>query len=236
MAAARPAATLRRAGQRADAGGRRGAFRLVVVSVGRSGGGEMIKQDGFGHETPFEGETNDWITPKWIIEAFDTRTDEGMFFDLDPCISITQPWLTARKGYSKEQDGLLHTWWGMVYCNPPYGNNVGTWARRMAEHGEGIMLIFARLETKTWQDIIFPTADGFLFPNRRITFCRPDGTTPKGSAGAPSAFVAWGNKARGALIELCDEGLIQGAFLDRAFYTGSSTTGIIQDKLFEVVA
>jgi len=180
------------------------------------------KKDGFGHEAPFEGETNDWITPKWIIDAFDTKAGEkGMFFDLDPCISMTQPWLTARNGYNCEQNGLMHNWYGMVYCNPPYGNNVGTWAKRMAEHGEGIMLIFARIETGTWQDIIFPSADGFLFPKRRIAFAKPDGTTPKSSAGAPSALVAWGEIARAALIELCDEGLIEGAFCDRAFYTGS---------------
>lgn len=183
------------------------------------------KKDGFGHELPFAGETNDWITPKYIIDAFDTKAhlkgDESvMFFDLDPCISQTQPWLTARKGFSVKQDGLLQNWWGMVYCNPPYGNNVGVWARRMAKHGNGIMLIFARLETKVWQDDIFPTADGFLFPKRRISFCRPDGTQGS-SAGAPSAFVAWGNEARAALIELCDKGLLEGAFLDRAFYTGS---------------
>lgn len=185
----------------------------------------MNKKDGFGHEAPFGGETNDWITPKWIIDAFDTKaSNKEMFFDLDPCISITQPWLTARDGYSVEQNGLLQNWYGMVYCNSPYGNNVITWARRMAEHGNGIMLIFARLETKTWQNVIFPTADGYLFPKRRIAFAKPNGITPKSSAGAPSAFVAWGNKARNTLIELCDDGLLEGAFLDRAFYTGSNKT------------
>jgi hypothetical protein len=186
---------------------------------------DMKKQDGFGHELPFQGVTNDWITPKWIIEAFDTRAKEGMFFDLDPCISQTQPWLTARKGFSVAQNGLAQNWWGTVYCNPPYGNNVGTWAKRMAEHGDGIMLIFARLETKVWQDIIFPSADGFLFVKKRIVFCRPDGQPARNkkgqiaSAGAPSAFVAWGATSRKTLIELVEAGLIEGAFLDRAFYT-----------------
>ncbi len=128
-------------------------------------------RDGFGREKPNEGETNDWITPKWIIDAFNSKAgDKGMFFDLDPCISTTQPWLTAREGYSVEQDGLLQNWHGMVYCNPPYGANVSTWARRMAKHGNGIMLIFARLETAAWFDDIFSTADGYLFPKGRIAF------------------------------------------------------------------
>jgi hypothetical protein len=176
----------------------------------------VSKKDGFGHEKPNEGETNDWITPKWIIDAFNTKSD-SLFFDLDPCSSQTQPWLIARKAYTVEQNGLLREWFGMVWCNPPYGGGVGEWAKLMGKHGNGVMLIFARVETNVWQDYIFPYADGFLFPNKRITFCRPDGTTPKTSAGAPSAFVAFGNKARGTLISLCEEKLIEGAFLDRAF-------------------
>jgi hypothetical protein len=196
------------------------------------------KKDGFGHEKPNEGETNDWITPKWIIDAFDTKAgDRGMFFDLDPCISLTQPWLTARNGYSIEQNGLLQNWSGMVWCNPPYGGNIGTWARMMSEHGNGIMLIFARLETAAWFDDIFTTADGFLFLKGRIVFHKPDGSLPRNSkgsvasAGAPSAFVAWGTEARASLIELCDEGIMdefgvlrKSAFLPKAFYTGSAAS------------
>jgi len=181
----------------------------------------MIKKDGFGHEKPNGGETNDWITPKYIIDAFDTlRIKKNFFFDLDPCVSLNQPWSTASAGYNVVDDGLNKKWDGMVYCNPPYGDNVIYWAKKMAEHKNGVMLIFARLETKVWQEYIFPTADGFLFPKRRISFYRPDGT--KGSsAGAPSVFVSFGNEARSALIELTNSGLICGAFLDRAFYTGS---------------
>lgn len=180
----------------------------------------MKKLDGFGHEKPNEGKTNDWITPRWVIDAFDSLKPEGMFFDLDPCASTTQPWPCARNSYTVEQNGLLQKWYGMVWCNPPYGPHVGQWARLMAEHGSGIMLIFARIETRVWQDDIFTTADGFLYPRRRISFCLPNGTQGS-SAGAPSAFVAWGNAARAALIELVDSGGIAGAFQDRAFYTGS---------------
>lgn len=179
----------------------------------------MTAGDGFGHERPFKGETNDWITPQWIINAFNSLITDT-FFDLDPCMSLTQPWMTARAGYTVKDDGLSKQWSGTVYCNPPYGTNVITWARRMADHGDGIMLIFARLETATWQDVIFPNADGFLFPKRRITFCRPDGSTPNGSAGAPSAFVAFGEASKTALIELAG-GAIYGAYFDKPLCTGT---------------
>jgi hypothetical protein len=177
--------------------------------------------DGFGHEAAFEGETNDWITPKWVIDAFDSLSD-GQFFALDPCASVTQPWPTARKAYTVEDNGLVQPWdGGHVWCNPPYGPHTSKWVRRLAEYGDGIALIFARVETQLWQNHIFPTASGFLFPRRRIAFARPDGTTPNSSSGAPSAFIAWGVDCRAALIELCDSGGLPGAFLDMAFYTGS---------------
>jgi len=175
----------------------------------------MKKKDGFGHETPFGGESNDWITPKWIIDGFDIISwDRGMFFDLDPCISMTQPWLTARNGYNEEQDGLLHEWYDTVWCNPPYGINVGVWAQRMAKHGDGVMLIFARTETGVWQDDIFTTANGFLFLRGRIVFHKPDGSfvrNKKGqiaSAGAPSVFVSWGDVSTNALIKFSEDGML----------------------------
>lgn len=190
--------------------------------------------DGFGHEIPFEGQTNDWITPQWIIEAFDTYAQETLsrakFFDLDPCASDTQPWKCAEKQYTLKDNGLIQPWNGIVWCNPPYGPHTQKWVRRLSEYRNGIALIFARVETKLWQEHIFTTADGYLFPRRRIAFAHPDGKTPNSSSGAPSAFIAWGEQCRSALIELCDTGLIPGAYLDRAFYTGSSHTGIFEKQ------
>jgi hypothetical protein len=172
---------------------------------------------GFSHDPHHEGITNDWITPKYIIDAFGIG-----WFDLDPCSSLTQPWLCARDAYTVEQDGLAQGWFGNVWCNPPYGPHTSVWVKRLADHGEGVALIFARTDTKLWQDDIFPTADGYLDIRGRMKFCRPDGTVhPQGNAGAPSCLIAWGQKNRDKLIEICDKGTIAGAFRDRAFYTGS---------------
>lgn len=60
----------------------------------------------------------------------------------------------------------------------------------MAEHGNGVMLIFARVETKAFHRI-WQTADALLFFPKRVTFCRPDGKPAK-SGTAPSCLVAWG--------------------------------------------
>lgn len=44
------------------------------------------------HTRPFNGKTNDWITPKWLIDALGP-------FDLDPCASTRQPWPCAKRSY-----------------------------------------------------------------------------------------------------------------------------------------
>lgn len=189
----------------------------------------MNKRDGFGHEKPGEGVTNDWIAPKWVFDALGE-------FDLDPCESNNQPWTSAKRGYrltipivvrKKEEAhicqeancphawkevcacglrfclahmnhhtpecGILLPWDGSVWCNPPYGPSVHRWVKKAAEHGNTIMLIFARVETKAWWEI-WTSAHGVLFPNRRISFFQPDGQPAK-TGTAPSAFIAFGLEA-----------------------------------------
>lgn len=166
-----------------------------------------MPNNGFTHELPNNGITNNWITPQWIVEAFDP-----CYFDLDPCISETQPWNTARKGYSILQDGLKRPWFGNVWLNPPYGSETARWIQKLKQHGQGIALIFARTETRLWQDLIFPTADGYLFIKGRVGFSRPDGTLGK-PATAPSALIAWGDENFFTLRELNDKGIIPGKIL-----------------------
>lgn len=149
-------------------------------------------------ERPHEGITNDWWTPPELVQALGE-------FDLDPCAGIGQTPL-AKAVYAPPQDGLSLPWTGRIWCNPPYGPHVGAWAKRMAEHCNGILLIFARTETKAWQQI-WNTATGILLPSRRITFHRPDGTKAK-SGTAPSAFVAYGHDNVGALFKSGIKGTI----------------------------
>ena len=149
-------------------------------------------------EQPHEGATNDWWTPPEMVQSLGT-------FDLDPCGGVGQHPL-ARLVYTLPQDGLSLPWDGRVWCNPPYGPNVGEWAKRMAQHMNGILLIFARTETRAWQQI-WNTATGILLPSRRITFHRPDGTKAK-SGTAPSAFVAFGRNNVEALFQSGIKGTI----------------------------
>jgi hypothetical protein len=147
--------------------------------MGKAKGGK-----GFGHERGSQGETNDWLTPKYII-------DEIGPFHLDPCAAPNpRPWHTAKNHITLPQDGLAAEWKGRVFCNPPYGPDTGRWMQKMGEHNSGIALIFARVETKAWQEWVWPVADGILFLDGRLAFHKPDGTAGQ-TAGAPSALVAF---------------------------------------------
>jgi hypothetical protein len=77
-----------------------------------------------------------------------------------------------------------------VWLNPPYSKNA-LFMERMAKHKNGMALVFARTETKWFQQWVFPYADSILFFNKRLRFCYPDGTEAKGNAGAPSVLIAY---------------------------------------------
>lgn len=138
------------------------------------------------------------------------------FFDTDPCASMTQPWPCAKTSYNAQDDGFARAWDGKVWCNPPYGPHTEKWMQRMAKHGNGIALVYARTETVAWQQTIFPTASAIVFVEKRIAFCYPDGREGKAS-GAPSAFIAWGAACKYALRRVLVARDICGAYTDNVF-------------------
>lgn len=138
--------------------------------------------------------THDWLTPPEILNALGT-------FEIDPCASQYQPWQTASTQFTIEDDGLARSWSGRVWCNPPYGPHAEKFLKRMSEHGNGIALIFARTETRAFQEYCWKRASGMLFMAGRIKFRLPGGGV-SGPAGAPSVLVAYGeNNAQ--VLERC---------------------------------
>lgn len=135
--------------------------------------------------------THDWLTPPEIIGALGP-------FDVDPCASQHQPWRTAITQYTIIDDGLAREWIGRVWCNPPYGPHAEKFLKRCAEHGNGVALIFARTETRAFQEWCWRRADAMLFMAGRIKFRLPGGGVA-GPAGAPSVLVAYGQRNVDAL-------------------------------------
>lgn len=152
------------------------------------------------HERTREGLTNDWLTPQHILDALPR-------FDLDPCANSQHPLRCADNAYTVDDDGLSRDWFGRVWLNPPYGPHAAAWLERLAEHGDGIALIFARTETAGFFDHVWHKATALLFLRGRLKFLRPDlseGRAADGSstnAGAPSVLVAYGWRNAIALAE-----------------------------------
>ena len=127
-----------------------------------------------------------WLTPPTIIEALGA-------FDLDPCAAPEpRPWPTADFHYTKQDDGLSRPWFGRVWMNPPFGAHTAAWLARMADHGNGIALAFARTDTAMFHAHVFNGADGVLFIAGRPHFHLPDGSRAKGNSGGPICLIAYG--------------------------------------------
>ena len=115
--------------------------------------------------------SDEWYTPKEILDALGK-------FDLDPCAPIRPLWPTAEVMYDQNIDGLSQIWEGRVWLNPPYSRPlIELFVRKLAEHGNGIALLFNRCDSKMFQDV--------------IRFYRPDGTRGE-SPGCGSLLLAFG--------------------------------------------
>lgn len=140
-----------------------------------------------GHHDPNRGAKDEWLTPPEIIKALGE-------FDLDPCAPIVRPWDTALMHYTEQDDGLSREWHGRVWCNPPYGPQTWTWLSRLADHGNGIALTFARTETVGFFAEAWGKADAMLFLRGRLFFHHVDGTRAAHNSGAPSVLIAYGEE------------------------------------------
>lgn len=150
--------------------------------------------------------TVEWYTPPSIIKALGP-------FDLDPASPIERPWDTAKKHYNINDDGLSKPWEGMVWLNPPYGRDTQFWMRRLADHGSGVALIFARTETAMFFESIWPKASAIFFFEGRLNFHFPDGSRCPTNAGAPSVLVSYGYHGYVKILTAWEDGLIKGKLL-----------------------
>mgnify|MGYP001240470136 CR=1 FL=1 len=185
------------------------------------------------HQSARAGTTT-WLTPPDILAKLGGWEN----FDLDPCAAPNQPWPTARHMFTEEDNGLLHDWsafGGRTWLNPPYTNSeIGAWLGRLAEHGDGIALIFARTETEVFHRHVWERCDALLFMEGRLYFHHGDGTRAKANAGAPSVFCAYGSENADILAQ-CD---IPGAFVPlklRAFILGYVEPGSWVEEVRKVM-
>lgn len=151
----------------------------------KDGGRTSVRRGIGGHTSPVRGATDAWITPQPLVTALGA-------FDLDPCEATPQPWKHALRGITEAEDGLKAKWHGRVWLNPPY-SSVWQWMGKLAEHGHGTALIFARTETAGFVEHVWCKASAILFLHGRLHFHYPNGDKAKGNSGGPSCLVAYGD-------------------------------------------
>lgn len=147
--------------------------------------------------------TIEWYTPPEVFTAL------GIGFDLDPCAPPlpAADWIPVHTRYSlPDQNGLELPWSRpgkptRVWLNPPYGDGARHWVGRLAEHGDGIALIFVRSDTGWWQSCA-ARADAVLFVRGRMNFRAGDPRVQQHRSGvspAPSCMLAYGRDCAEAL-------------------------------------
>lgn len=207
----------------------------------------MANRKGIGGHQSARANTEVWLTPPDLLEAIGAPHH----FDLDPCAAIGQPWATAQAHFTVEDDGLARPWRGRVWMNPPYTSGViGNWLNKLAGHGDGLALTFARTETEAFHRTVWERCDALLFLEGRLFFHVAEDTTfhqngrdifvPKGSrapanGGAPSVLCAYGQDCADILAE-CG---LKGSFVPlrlRALTFGFESIGTWVEEVMKAIA
>lgn len=148
---------------------------------------------GFTHEST-RNESFEWYTPPEVFAGL------GLTFDLDPCSpGAGKSFVPALNHYTIEDDGLASPWFGTTFVNPPYGSETPKWMRKLAEHGDGIALVFSRTDVKWFQEVGVQ-ADLICFVSGRIKFFKGNIEDRGGTPGAGSMLLAYGETAAKALL------------------------------------
>lgn len=140
----------------------------------------------------FTSESMEWETPGELFRELD-----GQFhFTLDPC--STHENAKCARHYTRADDGLSKSWAGeRVFCNPPYGREIGRWVKKCAEesaHALVVMLIPARTDTAYFHDYIYGKAQ-IRFIRGRLKF--ETGGVAQGPAPFPSMVVVFDSRETG---------------------------------------
>lgn len=123
-----------------------------------------------------------WCTPQ---DFFD-QLNEEFHFVLDA--AATDETAKCPLYFTPENDGLSQSWnyGGAVFCNPPYGREIGKWVRKAWEESQNgntiVLLIPARTDTTYFHNWILGKAE-LRFLKGRLKF-----TDANGVASDPAPF------------------------------------------------
>lgn len=136
----------------------------------------------------YSSRSEEWATP----QAFFDKLNAEFHFDLDA--AATRENAKCPVFIDKAVDALADakwTAWGhRIFCNPPYGCDIGRWFAKAREaQADGalvVMLAHARTDTRWWHEHVQGVASEVRFVKGRLRF--GDG---KQSAPFPSAVIVY---------------------------------------------
>lgn len=99
----------------------------------------------------FSSKSNEWETP---IELFNELNNE---FKFTVDVASTDNNYKVKKHYTEKENGLIQNWDNeRVWCNPPYGKEIGKWVKKASESkGLVVMLIPSRTDTKWFHQYVY---------------------------------------------------------------------------------
>ncbi len=102
----------------------------------------------------YSSATDEWATPQSL---FDRLSAEFGQFILDVC--ATSQNAKCEKYFTRNTDGLSHSWTKRNWMNPPYGRVIASWVQKAdyeAHQGNlTIALLPSRTDTRWFQDYIY---------------------------------------------------------------------------------
>ncbi len=124
----------------------------------------------------------EWRTPRGFFETLNRE----FHFVLDAAATAENA--KCAKYFTREVDGLAQSWnvGGAVFCNPPYGREIGKWVKKAHDEAGGgqpiVLLIPARTDTSYFHNYIYRKAE-IRFIRGRLAF-----EDENGEAGSPAPF------------------------------------------------
>lgn len=138
---------------------------MSIRDIGRARHG--FAGDGMNADVMFSSKTDLWETP----QTFFDELDREFHFTLDVCALAENA--KCAEYYTPEMDGLTRKRGGVVWCNPPYGREIGKWVQRGLDASRDgatvVMLLPARTDTKWFHECIYGEAE-IRFVKGRLKF------------------------------------------------------------------
>jgi phage N-6-adenine-methyltransferase len=145
------------------------------------------------------GDSKEHQTPWWIVRQLEDELPGCGGFDLDPAATFENK--KAPAFFSKEEDGLNHSWSlfstrkTFVYCNPPYGVEQGQWAEKAWRESfndvVSYLLVKVVSDTDWWLEFAMKAAE-IRFVHHRVKY---EGVSD-GPSTFPSAILVYDHALR----------------------------------------